>query len=461
MKRSFIILLLTCLQPLEFKAAASSVLSSTESLPKKPKDLIMYGLFEFEHNANVDLAKECFLNALHINPQKKILRYVIPSFINKLRINHLDDHIIDFSQKVLAVIPDFIDVHVRLARTYQCQGLMDKAIIHYKKALLPHDAISYYLLGSAYLLKTSPTKSDLIKAKKNIKTAIKINPDKGSYLHALSTAYALLNQDTKSVNTLVNAVKKGDQFSLITLATCRLQGTGGGYSPKSAATLFKTALNQPDIIQDLDTNIISWNVKWVCAIHQDKQFIEIMANTDIQLPTAITGFERMAKETARDKDRDELYHTLGILYKRAAKYETNPIKKRNLLFKAKIAFDTVCKLQGEFPTNPRYLYYKAKTELSCAKLLQSNIKEAAEKAKAIYEKIISDHKKKNPHNYFVMRAYFKLSSIHTNIFEDPETGSAYLKKSSDLSRRCFKNLYTLILQPTDKCHHDAQTGYTK
>jgi tetratricopeptide (TPR) repeat protein len=412
-----------------------------KTCPRDPRALMIYGRFQFGHNANIDLAKECFLNALHINPQKGVLHHEISAFINRLWIKQLDDHIIDFSQKALSIIPDFILAHKSLARVYQRQGLIDKAIIHFKEAVQPHDSATYFCLGCTHLLKGTLTISDFLEAKKNIKTAIKISPDQGNYWQTLSTIYIGLNQDTKAVKATMMGARKEHLLSLITLAAYRLEGTGGGYSPKSAATLYHAILSRDDFKKEFAKHITRFNIIAMCAMHQDKAFIKQMVDTDSQLNIAISDIERMAKKAVSNEARDELYHTLGILYKRAAKYESDPVKKRNLLFKAKIAFNTVHLTQGESPVNARYLYYRAKTELSCAKLLHSNIKEAAEKAKTMYEKIISDHTENNPHkyfvqnnphNYFVMRTYYKLSKIYGDIFNNPEASEHYLKKHGQI-----------------------------
>lgn len=403
--------------------------------------------FHLKCTQNISLAKKLAFESLKTNPTKKSTLSLINKIFTILSQKETLDNISNFAREVLSIAPNNREANLHFARKYLRQNNMDESIKHFKASINSDNSYEFYKTGITILMLQMDTmlstELPLFSTMKScFKKAVQMEPTNPSYLHSLSKIYVIEKKDKKVLSTLKTAANKNHPESISELAYIINNGYGGHFSPMQASELFKryTTLCENPSTQAL--NIILSNL----ACYQDPRIIKTLLKNEDEITQTIADFEKMGARIENRQSLNEIFYTVGLLYLASAKHSADPIKKRNNLFKAKISFN---KIEDESGTNPRYFYYKAKTETLLAHAMNIKVKESAENAIKVYEKIIDQQQNLSPNHVFIKKSYKKLSKIYTDILEELEIGLSYLKKAHELENHNQINHDQTIAMPTE------------
>lgn len=411
-------------QPIRKDLSARKILDTLNAkYPNDPKVLIHYGILHSKL-PNIALLKKYYVAALKAAPEKKFTRETVDSLLKSLKDNKQYEDLKDIAQEIATIIPDYTFAHICLAHADRAQGAPLKALEHLHAAATPTNALPHYMIGLMHLAGDKDIPMNITLACDYFKRAVAIDPNQGNYWHSLYKAHMFLGEDTEAVAALKKSAKLNYAESVAALADSVLRGYGGKFAPNKAIKLYE----QASVIAALDQqtkNAIAFERMQCFAQHQDKGFIKKMIAAGNQLADAIIDFEHMRSKTSNPNIQRETSYTIGILHAAAAKATLDPIKQRNHLLKATIAFDRLKPTADEY-VDPRYLYRQAHTKLKLQHILQpdiskatedalatykKNLEQATESARAMYEKIVEQNERTNPHNYFLTKARRQLNLL--------------------------------------------------
>lgn len=150
---------------------------------------------------NLKEAKQCFQNAVKINPEDATSWYYLGVLFENF---DMIDEAEDAYLKVTQLREKFPDTYKNLSIIYMKKKMLDKAVEYAKKAneLNPEDYQPYYILSSIMVTQGLPDKIIEI-----LEIGLKLNPEHSNMHANIGGAYCSLHQYDKALKHLMKAIE--------------------------------------------------------------------------------------------------------------------------------------------------------------------------------------------------------------------------------------------------------------